>query len=37
MLYLGIFGLEFENTIVIFQMNALTFAWLQSLVQNENR
>ena len=35
MLHLGIFGLEFEKTIVIFEINALKFVWLQSLVQNK--
>ena len=33
MLYLGIFGLEFEKAIVIFEVKALR---LQSLVQNLN-
>ena len=33
MLYLGIFGLEFRKAIVIFEINALKFVWLQSLVQ----
>ena len=33
MLYLGIFGLEFEKVIAIFEINALEFASLQSLVQ----
>ena len=36
MLYLVIFGLEFEKAIVIFETNALKFVWLQSLVQNKN-
>ena len=36
MLYLGIFGLEFEKAIYIFEINALKFAWLQSFVQNKN-
>ena len=35
MLYLGIFGLEFEKAIVIFEINALKFVWLQSLVQKK--
>ena len=30
---LGIFGLEFENAIVIFQISALEFVFLQMLVQ----
>ena len=33
MLHLGIFGQEFENTIVIFDINALKFIWLENLVQ----
>ena len=36
MLHLGIFGLKFEKAIVIFEINALIFVWLQSLVQNKN-
>ena len=36
MLYLGIFGLEFEKAIVISVTNTLKFVWLQSLVQNKN-
>ena len=36
MLYFDIFGLEFEKTIVIFEINALEFVKLQSLVQNKN-
>ena len=36
MLYLGIFGLEFQKALAIFQINALKFVWLQSLVQNKN-
>ena len=36
MLYLGIFRLEFENTIVIFEINALEFVYVQRLVQNKN-
>ena len=36
MLDLGIFGLEFEKAIVIFEINALKFVGLQSLVQNKN-
>ena len=36
MLYFGIFGLQFEKAIVIFEINALKFVWLQSLVQNKN-
>ena len=35
MLYLA-FRLEFEKTIVIFEINALKFVLLQSLVQNKN-
>ena len=33
MLNLRIFGLEFENTIVIFKISVLQFVLLQSLVQ----
>ena len=36
MLYLGIFRLEFEKAIVIFEFNALEFVYVQSLVQNKN-
>ena len=36
MLYLGIFELEFEKAIVIFETNTFKFVWLQSLVQNKN-
>ena len=36
MLYLGIFWLELERSIVIFEINAIKFVWLQSLVQNKN-
>ena len=36
MLDLGIFGLEFEKAIVIFEINALKLVWLQYLVQNKN-
>ena len=36
MLHLGIFGLEFEKVIVIFDINALKFLLLQTLVQNKN-
>ena len=36
MLYLGIFGLEFEKAIVIFEISTLKFVWSQSLVQNKN-
>ena len=36
MICLGIFGLKFEKAIVIFEVNALKFVWLQSLVQNKN-
>ena len=32
---LRIFGLEFENTIVIFEINVLEFVLLQSLVQKQ--
>ena len=35
MLYLGIFALKFEKAIVIFEINTLKFAWLQSLLQNK--
>ena len=35
MLYLGIFGLEFERIIVIFEISALEFSLLQSLVQKK--
>ena len=30
---LGIYGLEFENVIVIFEISALEFSLLQSLVR----
>ena len=30
---LGVFGLEFENIFVIYEISALKFALLQSLVQ----
>ena len=33
MLYLGIFGLEFEKVIAILEINAVEFVALQSLVQ----
>ena len=36
MLYLDIFGVEFEKAIVIFEINVIKFAWLQGLVQNKN-
>ena len=36
MLYLGIFGLKFKKAILIFEINALKFFWLQSIVQNKN-
>ena len=36
MLHLCIFGLEFDKGIAIFEINALKFSWLQSLVQNKN-
>ena len=36
MLYLGIFRLGFEKAIVTFEINALEFANVQSLVQNKN-
>ena len=36
MLHLGIFGLEFEKAILIFEINALKFVWLLSFVQNKN-
>ena len=36
MRYLGIFGLEFENIIVILEITAPEFALLQSLVQKIN-
>ena len=36
MLYLGIFGQEFEKAIVKFEINALKFVWPQRLVQNKN-
>ena len=35
MLYLGIFGV-FGKAIVKFEISALKFVWLQSLVQNKN-
>ena len=36
MLYLSIFGLEFEKAIVIFKINTLKFVSLQSFVQNKD-
>ena len=33
MLDLGIFGLKFENNIVIFEMSALEFVYLHNFVQ----
>ena len=36
MLHLGIFGPEFEKVIVIFDINALKFVLLQTLVRNKN-
>ena len=36
MLYLDIFGLEFEKASVTFEIKALEFVWLQSLAQNKN-
>ena len=36
MLYLGIFGLEFEKAIVAFEINALKSFRLQSLVRKKN-
>ena len=36
MIYLDIFGLEFEKTIVIFETDVLEFVQFQSLVQNKN-
>ena len=36
MMYLGHFGLKFEEAIVMFQIKALKFVWLQCLVQNKN-
>ena len=32
MSYLGIFGMKIENTIVLFEISALEFAYLQTLV-----
>ena len=37
MLYLGIFGLEFEKAIVAFEINALKSFRLQSLVRKKIR
>ena len=34
--YLGIFGLEFENIIVIFEINALEFVYCRLWCKNEN-
>ena len=36
MLYLGNFGLELKNAIVIFEIGALEFVELQNFVKNEN-
>ena len=35
MLYLGIFGLDFEKVIAIFEISVLEFILLQSLVQKQ--
>ena len=36
MLYLGIFRLKLENTIVLFEIIILEFVKMQSLVQKQN-
>ena len=33
--YLGIFGLELQNTNVIYEISALEFVYLQTLVQKQ--
>ena len=35
MLYLGTFGLQFENNIVIFEINALEFVYLQTFAEKK--
>ena len=36
MSYFGIFGLEFEKTVAIFEINTLKFVWLQISRKNKN-
>ena len=36
MAYLGIFGMELENNIVIFEICDLEFVYVQSFVKEEN-
>ena len=36
MIYLGIFRLEFENNIVIFEVTTLEFVKLQNFTKNKN-
>ena len=33
--YLGIFGLEFEKIILIFEISTLKFVWLQNFVKKQ--
>ena len=35
MLYLGTFGLQFENNIVIFEINTLEFVYLQTFAEKK--
>ena len=35
MLYLGTFGLQFENNIVIFEINSLEFVYLQTFAEKK--
>ena len=34
--YLGIFGLEFQKTIVIFEINSFEFVYLQNFAGKQN-
>ena len=33
--YLGIFGLEFEKIVLIFEISTLKFVWLQNFVKKQ--
>ena len=37
MLYLGTFGLQFENNIVIFEINTLEFVYLQTFAKKKKQ
>ena len=37
MLYLGIFGLEFENNTVIFETNTFEFIYLQNFAKKRSK